>query len=88
MSAIEKLLEQARRLSPRDRRQLVTRLERSLLRESAGARRSSAEAPYARSLALAGTVHTSFRDVSSNKYRHVGEAAAARRRGSEARLRR
>ncbi len=81
MSAVEKLLEQARRLSPRERRRLVVRLERSLLREPTAARRRSPEGPYARSLALAGTVHTSFRDVSSDKYRHVGEAAAVRRRG-------
>jgi len=81
MSAVEKLLEQARRLSPSERRRLVARLERSLSREPARPRRSAAEGPYTRSLALAGTVHTSFRDVSSNKYRHVAEAAAARRRG-------
>ena len=81
MSAVEKLLEQARRLSPRERRRLVTRLERSLSQEPAGPRRSAAEGPYTRSLALAGTVHTTFRDVSSNKYRHVGEAAAAGRHG-------
>jgi hypothetical protein len=81
MSAVEKLLKQAVQLSPKERRRLVVRLERSLLRESTGARRRPSEEPYARSLALAGTVHTSFRDVSSNKYRHVGEAVAARRRG-------
>ena len=81
MSALEKLLEQARRLPPKERRQLVARLERSLSREPTGPRRCFPEGPYARSLELAGTVHTSFRDVSSNKYRHVGEAAAARRRG-------
>jgi len=52
--------------------------------------RSPEEGPYTRSLALAGTVHTSFRDVSSNKYRHVGDSAAPRRHGrwsGEARLR-
>ena len=81
MSAVEKLLEQARRLSPGERRRLVARLERSFSREPTGPRRSPAAGPYAHSLALAGTVHTSFRDVSSNKYRHVGEAAAARRHG-------
>jgi len=81
MSAVEKLLEQARRLSPSERRRLVARLEGSLLHEPTGASRRSPEGPYVRSLVLAGTVHTSFRDVSSNKYRHVGEAAAARRRG-------
>ena len=81
MSAVEKLLEQAQRLSPSERRRLVARLERSLSREPAVPRRSAAEGPYTRSLALAGTVHTSFRDVSSNKYCHVAEAAAARRRG-------
>jgi hypothetical protein len=80
MTAVEKLLEQARRLSPSERRRLVARLERSLS-QPAGPRRSVAEGPYTRSLALAGTVHTSFRNVSSDKYRHVAEAAAARRRG-------
>jgi hypothetical protein len=78
MSAVENLLEQAGRLSARERRRLVDRLEHSLLREVAGIRRTSARRPYARSLALAGTVHTNFSDVSSNKYRHVGEAVARR----------
>jgi hypothetical protein len=81
MSAVEKLLEQARRLSPSERRRLLARLERSLSRKPARPRRSGAEGPYTRSLALAGTVHTRFRDVSSSKYRHVAEAAAASRRG-------
>jgi len=80
MSAVEKLLEQARRLSPGERRRLLARLERSLSREPARPRRRAAEGPYTRSLALAGTVHTSFSDVSSNKYGHVAEAAAGRRR--------
>jgi hypothetical protein len=87
MSTVEKLLDQARRLSPRERRHLVTRLERSLSLEPTGGRRRRKETlhgvgPYAHSLALAGTVHASFGDVSGNKQRHVGEAAAARRRGS------
>ncbi len=81
MSAVEKLLEQARRLSASERRRLLARLERSLSREAARPRRSPAEDPYTRSLALAGTVHTSFRAVSSNKYCHVAEAAAGRRHG-------
>lgn len=81
MSAVEKLLEQARRLSASERRRLLARLERSLSREPARPRRRAAEGPYRHSLALAGTVHTSFSDVSSNKYRHVAEAAAVRRRG-------
>ena len=60
---------------------LIERLERSLSREPAGPSRHAADGPYARSLALAGNINTSFRNVSSNKYRHVAEAAAARRRG-------
>jgi hypothetical protein len=78
MNAVEKLLERARRLPPRERRQLVARLERSLPRERRSATKRSLKGPYARSLALAGTVHTSFRDVSSNQYRRVGAAVAAR----------
>jgi hypothetical protein len=79
MNAVEKLLKRARRLPPGERRQLVARLERSLSRERGSARKRSLKGPYTRSLALAGTVHTFFLDVSSNKYRHVGEAVAARR---------
>lgn len=79
MSAVEKLLHQAERLSPRERRQFVDRLERSLLRDAKGPRRTSTKDPYAQSLALAGTVHTSFTDVSSDKYRHVAEAVGPRR---------
>ena len=81
MSAVEKLLEQARRLSPSERRRLLAHLERSLSLKPTRPRRRGADGPYTRSLALAGTVHTSFRDVSSDKYRHMAEAAAARRRG-------
>jgi hypothetical protein len=79
MNAVEKLLERARGLPPRERRQLVARLESSLSRERGSARKRPLNGPYARSLTLAGTVHTFFRDVSSHKYRHVGDAVAARR---------
>ena len=50
---------------------------------SAGHRRlgvkSARQGPYARSLALAGTMHSDFTDVSTDKYKHVAEACADRR---------
>ena len=76
---VERLIREAQRLSPNECRRLVARLERSLLRHTPVGMRSSAKEPYARSLALAGTVHTTFDDVSSDKYGHVGEAVAPSR---------
>lgn len=77
MHTIEELIEQARRLSPKDRRRLVEALE-ELLAEEPGTEQPSLEEPYARSLALASTVHTDFTDVSADKYRHLAEAYADR----------
>ncbi len=73
MQIIKEIIQQARRLSLEDRRRVVEELE-ELLAEESETRRSSLEGPYARSLALAGTVHTEFTDVSADKYKHLAEA--------------
>jgi hypothetical protein len=77
MHSVEEFIEQARRLSPQDRRRLIEALE-ELLAEELGAEQPSLEGPYARSLALAGTVQTDFPDVSADKYKHLAEAYADR----------
>jgi hypothetical protein len=75
MQTVEEILEQARRLSSQDRRRLVEELEGSLAGEP-GVEQPPLEGPYTRSLALAGTAHTDFMDVSADKYRHLAAAYA------------
>jgi hypothetical protein len=71
MNRVEAIIEQARQLSPQERWRLVKKLEALLVEEPAA---QSDEGPYARSLALAGTAHSDFTDVSADKYRHLAEA--------------
>jgi len=79
MSALERILKQVRALTPRERRRLLDKLERSLDDVAALAkRRAKTGDTYAHSLSLAGSAHTDFTDVSSNKYTHVADAVADR----------
>jgi hypothetical protein len=73
MHTVEEIIEQVRRLSLQDRRWLVEELERLLAKEIEE-NQLPLGGPYARSLALAGTVHTDFTDVSVDKYKHLAEA--------------
>jgi hypothetical protein len=41
--------------------------------------KSARQGPYGMSLALAGTMHSDFTDVSTDKYKHVAEACAGSR---------
>lgn len=68
MKTIEEIIEQARRLSPQDRQRLIEQLE-ELLGEEQTSASVLPEGPYAQSLALAGTAHTDFTDVSPDKYK-------------------
>lgn len=77
MQTVEEIIEQARRLSRQDRQRLIEKLE-DLLGEEQGTAPVLPEGPYARSLALAGTVHTDYTDVSTDKYKHLAEAYADR----------
>jgi hypothetical protein len=73
MHTVEEIIEQARHLSSQDQRRLVEELEAFLAPESEVAQ-PSPTGPYAQSLALAGTAHTAFPDVSADKYKHLAEA--------------
>lgn len=77
MQTVEEIIEQVRRLSRQDRQRLVEQLE-ELLGEEQAAMSALPEGPYAQSLALAGTAHTDFTDVSTDKYKHLAEAYADR----------
>ena len=82
MASARKIIDEIRRLSPRDRRVVVKHLEQLRMQPSKGtksrpaARRSSRVRPYAALLELAGRAHSSESDVSTNKYRHLATAYA------------
>lgn len=77
MQSVETIIEQALHLSVEDRLRLVEELEESLA-EKSQSEDQSVQGPYARSLVLSRSVHTDFRDVSSDKYKHLAEAYADR----------
>jgi hypothetical protein len=83
MEKLERIIEQVRRLPVKDRRRLITVLNRSLVNGSKTAKevkrtkkRPRAEAPYAISLTFAGTARSDYSDVSSNKYKHLADIYA------------
>ena len=67
------VLEAARSLSRDDRRRLIFELDALVGPEDRGGEPSSE--PLAALRALAGTAHSSFTDLSTNKYAHVAAAA-------------
>jgi len=79
MRKIDEILEQAKRLSLKERQRLIEELEdledSSELQESSRAKKSPPQGPYARTLAAAGTVHSDFDDLSTDKYKHIAAAA-------------
>ena len=77
MQTVEKIIEQARHLSPQDRQRLVEQLE-DLSGEEQTTVPVRPEDPYAHSLELAGTAHADCTDVSTDKYKHLAEAYADR----------
>ena len=73
MQSVDELITQARLLPRAERLRLVEAVEASLASEPPAAAEIPA-GPYACSLVLAGTMHTDFHDVSSDKYAHLAEA--------------
>lgn len=77
MRPVEEILEQAKRLSAKERWELLDKLEDSLTEEEPKAEKMApGEGPYARTLAAAGMGHSDFSDVSSNKRIHLAAAYA------------
>ena len=70
MRKVDEILAEAKHLSSRDRRRL--REELAALDASTG----EAKGPYASLLALAGTGHTDFPDVSTRKGKHLAAVYA------------
>jgi hypothetical protein len=72
MPSVTELIDQIRLLPSQDQRHLLKELQ--VLVEKELSEKQETEGPYAHSLALAGTVHASFTDVSADKYKHLAEA--------------
>ncbi len=77
MTKVQALLQEAKRLTREEQKELAAGLERSL---RASLRKRLSSGPYASLLKLAGTADSDFRDVSRNKKKHLGEIYAGRRR--------
>ncbi len=73
MTKLERLIEEARQLPAADRLRLIEAVERSV---DAEATSPLASREYDALVALAGTAVSEFQDVSTDKYRHLGEAYA------------
>ena len=76
MDSVEALIERARQLPRADRQRVIKAVEDSLGEETT-ITSGTAEGPYERSLALAGTMHTDFTDVSTDKYKHLAAVYAS-----------
>jgi hypothetical protein len=76
MEDADKLFERAKRLKPEELSKLVVRLEEYL----ASFEESQAKPPlYSHTLALSGTAHSDWTDVSSHKRKHLAEVYAPKR---------
>lgn len=72
MRTVDEILKDAKQLSPQERRRLREELAKLDVAEEA-------EGPYASLLALAGTGHTGFLDVSTSKGKHLAQTYAPKR---------
>ena len=75
MPTLDEVLDLAKRLSGRDRRRLVEELEQGLAADEPDVPEATRLAAMERWLALAGTGHSDYTDVSTDKYRHLGAEA-------------
>lgn len=75
MQTPEEILEQAKRLSPDERRRVAEELLAELDQSEASEARGPDEGPYARWLAAAGSVRSDHADLSTDKYKHVAAAS-------------
>jgi hypothetical protein len=69
MDTLTQILHAARTLSPAERRRLIIELDSLDSQEQANG--SKSRAPFAALRALAGSAHSDFTDLSTNKYPHT-----------------
>lgn len=78
MQTIDEILDAARRLSDDERRQLVEALQGQRREEPIEGQRRQAISMW---VGLAGTFHSDFTDVSTQKYRHLADVTSASTEG-------
>jgi hypothetical protein len=83
MHTVYEIVEEAKRLPAPERRQLIHEIESSLELEKdqkAAPKQPPSGAPsgprYAQTLALTGSLHSDYRDVSGDKHKHLVEIYA------------
>ena len=76
MHTVRELVEEAKRLPAPERRRLLVEIEDSLQKDDKPAGVAQSASRYSRTLALAGTMHAGYTDVSSDKYKHLGQIYA------------
>jgi hypothetical protein len=74
MRTVDEILEQAKHLSPEERRRIAEELLDDLDRVQANDTQADT-GPYARWLDAAGSVRSDFTDLSTDKYQHVAAAS-------------
>jgi len=81
MQTVEEILQSIRRLAPEERERVRAELDALEHAEGNGRRALTEERRKAAMkawLAMAGTAHSDFRDVSTDKYKHLGDVYADR----------
>ena len=82
MHTVNEIVEEAKRLPVPERRHLIHEIESSLEQEK---QKTALKQPpsgatsgprYAQTLALTGSLHSDYRDVASDKYKHLAEIYA------------
>ena len=76
MRSVDDILKRASQLPPEERRKLIDSLEEGLADEQASSAGAAHESVLERWLARAGTGHSDFTDVSSDKYKHLAAVYA------------
>ncbi len=70
---VTQLVQEAKQLSPGERRRLVEALKELFARERGKRASKKARAGLKNFVALAGKAESAFNDVSSDKYKHLGD---------------
>ncbi len=73
MQAIDHIFEEARRLPVEQQRRLIEKLQEEVSGANEDPEQARRMAALDKLLELAGTVHSDYTDVSSNKYKHLAE---------------
>ena len=77
MHTVHEIVQEAKLLPAPERRRLIHEIEDSLEKPEEKPPAVAPSGPrYARTLALAGTLHSGYRDVASDKYKHLAEIYA------------